>query len=152
MALREEILRKIDKKQQEISTLEAQIRECNIYIGSLQDVLKMLPREAEEGKEITLRHGSLLSQAREAIRKAGKPLHITEILAAIGRQSTKQTRLALSGSLAAYVRRAEIFTRPEPNTFGLLELEPTLVTAFNTDKGSELIYTYGNHPNKVAVK
>jgi len=64
-----------------------------------------------------------LSQARDAIRKAGKPLHITQILVAIGRANTKQTRLALSGSLATYVRRDEIFTRPEPNTFGLLEFD-----------------------------
>jgi hypothetical protein len=31
-------------------------------------------------------------------------------------------RSALSGSIAAYVRKGEIFTRPAPNTFGLLEL------------------------------
>jgi hypothetical protein len=126
MALREEIQRKIEKKQQEIRALEDQVRDCNIYINSLQDVLKMIPREAEEGKEIVLRHGSLLSQARDAIRKARKPLHVTELLEAIGKPNAKKNRLALSGSLAAYVRRGEIFTRPEPNTFGLVELEQQL--------------------------
>src|ERR1700733_7401566 len=104
MGLREEIQRKIEKKQQEVRSLEDQIRDYNIYITSLQDVLKMIPREAEEGKEIVLRHGSLLSQARDAIRKAGKPLHVTELLEAIGKPTAKKNRLALSGSLAAYVR------------------------------------------------
>ena len=30
--------------------------------------------------------------------------------------------MSLASSLAAYVRRGEIFSRPAPNTFGLLEL------------------------------
>jgi hypothetical protein len=122
MALREEISRKISKKLEDIRSLQEQIRDCNIYISSLQDVLKMLPRDSEAGKETVLRHGSLLSQAREAIRKAGHPLHVTEILQSIGRPATKGAKLALSGSLATYVRRQDVFTRPEPNTFGLIEL------------------------------
>jgi hypothetical protein len=123
MGLREEVLRKLEKKQQEKQAFEDQARECAIYIGSLQDVLKMLPREAEDGKEIVLRHGSQVARARDAIRQAGRPLHVSEILMAIGRGNSKANRLAISGSLAGYVRRGEVFTRPEPNTFGLLELD-----------------------------
>ena len=123
MGFREDILKKIDKKQQEIRILEGQIRDCTLYVETLQDVLKMIPREPEEGKEITLRSGSQLAHAREAIKKAGKPLHITEILQAIGRPNTKENRLALSSSIAAYVRKGQIFSRPEPNTFGLNELD-----------------------------
>ena len=131
MALREEIQKKIEKKQLEIRGLEDQIRDCNIYIDSLQDVLKMIPREAEEGKEIVLRHGSLLSHARDAIRSAGRPLHVSAILEAVGKANTKNHRLALSGSLASYVRRGEIFTRPEPNTFGLTEFEHNPLSEIN---------------------
>ena len=121
MGLREEIQKKLDKKEEEKWSLVEQIRSCDIYIASLQDVLKMLPRETEPGKERSLRPGTAVSMARDAIRKAGKPLHIGELLAALGKTDVKKHRLALSGSLATYVRRGEIFTRPEPNTFGLLE-------------------------------
>jgi hypothetical protein len=50
-------------------------------------------------------------------------MQINEILRAIGRTADKKNRLSLSGSLAHYVRAEEIFTRPAPNTFGLIELE-----------------------------
>jgi|HubBroStandDraft_6_1064221.scaffolds.fasta_scaffold40958_4 hypothetical protein len=121
MGIREEIQKKLDKKEEEKWGLIEQVRACDIYISTLQDVIKMLPREAEPGKERSLRPGTAVSLARDAIRKAGKPLHIGELLVALGKPDAKKHRLALSGSLATYVRRGEIFTRPEPNTFGLLE-------------------------------
>jgi hypothetical protein len=140
MGLREEIQRKIEKKQQEKYTFEIQAHECGIYIASLQEVLRMLPRDAEAGKEVILRHGSLVAQARDAIKNAGKALHVTEILASVGKQNTKSQRLALSGSLAAYVRRNEIFTRPEPNTFGLVEFDRRSANAMQ----DEVEVTFGD--------
>src|SRR5437870_2514462 len=129
MGLRDQIQKKIDNKQQELSDLENRIREVKSYIQALQETIKMVPREqgdmfqTQDTARITvLRHGSTLSQAREAILKAAKPLYITEILSAIGKSDTKDNRISLSGSLAAYVRKGEIFTRPKPNTFGLKEL------------------------------
>jgi hypothetical protein len=62
-----------------------------------------------------------LAGAYDAIKMAGRPLHVTDLLAAMGRQPTRGERSAVSGTLAAYVRRGEVFTRPAPNTFGLLE-------------------------------
>lgn len=121
MAIREEIQKRIDKKEEEKWSLLEQVRTIDISIATMQEVLKMLPREAEPGKERSLRPGTAVALARDAIRKAGKPLHIGEILEALSKTNTKEHRLALSGSLATYVRRGEIFTRPEPNTFGLAE-------------------------------
>jgi hypothetical protein len=121
MGIREEVQKKLDKKEEEKWVLLEQVHECEIYITTLQDVLKLLPREAEPGKERSLRPGTAVSLARDALRKAGKPLHIGELLEALGKPNAKKSRLALSGSLATYVRRGEIFTRPEPNTFGLTE-------------------------------
>jgi hypothetical protein len=123
MGLREEITKKIEKKEQELATLYQQANDCQIYISSLQDVLKMLPRDTDGGKEIVLRAGSLISKARDILKKTQKPLHVTDLLTALGRPNTPKARLALSGSLSAYVRRDEVFTRPEPNTFGLKEFE-----------------------------
>jgi len=123
MGLREELQKRIERKQQEIHELRLQIREAEAYIQGLQDTIRLVPKEASTTPaEISLRPGTSVSKSRDAIKAAGKPLHITEILRAIGRPVDKNNRVALSGSLAAYVRKGEVFARPLPNTFSLLEL------------------------------
>ena len=126
MSERRKIEDKLRKKEQEIQSLESQIKDARIYIQALQDVLKMLPRENNQGDSgataATLRPGSGVAQAREVILKEGKPLHILDILKGMGKEPTREARISLGGSLAAYVRQGAIFTRPAPNTFGLIEL------------------------------
>jgi TolA-binding protein len=124
MAFRDDLLRRVEKKQEEIFSLESQLREAKSYLQALEDTIRMLPREGlNEGQaDSVLRPNSTISKARDAILAAARPLHIQEILGAVGKPSTKEARAALSGSLASYVRRNEIFTRPAPNTFGLIEL------------------------------
>ena len=124
MRLRDEMQKRIEKKQQEIRDLELQQAAANAYLQALQDSLRLLPKDAapeKQGPEQTLRPGSAVAKARQAILKVNKPLHVTEILKAIGRPVDKSNRVSLSGSLGGYAKR-EIFTRPAPNTFGLLEL------------------------------
>jgi len=125
MAGRNKIEERIIKKEQEIQELEMKIREARAYVQALQDVAKLLPREqeAEKTAETVLRPGGSIYDAHAAILKAGKPLHIADLLRAMGREVDRKGRIGLAGSLAAYVRRNEIFTRPKPNTFGLIELE-----------------------------
>jgi hypothetical protein len=124
MSLRDELLKRIEKKQAEIREHEDRIREATAYIQGLQDTLKLVPKEDEFGsQEVSLRHGSNIAKARDALKAAGKPLHITEILKAIGQPSDKKHRLALGGSIAAYARKDMVFTKPAPNTFGLVEFE-----------------------------
>jgi len=124
MGLREDLQKKIDRKQEEIQELKLQIREAEAYLQGMIDTLKMLPREsAPKAEDAYLRPDSDLAQAREAIRKTKRPLHISELLKALGKQATVTARAGLSGNIAAYVRRGEIFTRPAPNTFGLVELD-----------------------------
>ena len=148
MGLRKELKRKIEKKNDEVEKLRArrsehlekcrelltQILEGKSYIQALQEALKLVPREDPSEAALELRKGSALSAARDAILAAGKPLHINDLLAALGKALDHGSRSALSGSLAAYVRNNEVFTRPAPNTFGLIELEqpgqsPTLEEA-----------------------
>lgn len=127
---RRKLEERISKKQQEIQELELQVRDAKSYIQALLDVAKMLPREGDVVRETTdasqtpesMRSGSNVFDARSAILAAGKPLHVVDILKASGRANDRKNRTGMSGSLAAYVRRNEIFTRPQPNTFGLIEL------------------------------
>jgi septal ring factor EnvC (AmiA/AmiB activator) len=124
MGLRGEFQKRIEKKQQEIRDLELKLKEANSYLQALLDSLKLLPRDSNATNvEQVLRPGTTLAKARDAIKKAGKPLHVSEILKILDKPIDKKNRVSLGGSLSGYVRRGEIFTRPAPNTFGLRELE-----------------------------
>jgi hypothetical protein len=127
MALREEIQKKIDRKRSEIDALETQARDARIYVQALEDTLKMLPRDPGDDETLVsssaLRAGSKADKARAAIQAAGKPLHVIDLLKILGIANKPKERQALAGSLSSYARKREIFTRPMPNTFGLIGLE-----------------------------
>ena len=126
MKPRDEIQKRIERKQQEILELEMQIREAKAYIQALQETVKMLPKDSEQpNSDQVLRPGSGVAKARDVIKAAGKPLHISEILKALNLPVDKKHRVSLGGSLSGYTRRDEIFTRPLPNTFGLIEFKNT---------------------------
>jgi len=71
----------------------------------------------------------LIDKARTALRRVGKPLYIEELLRAMGKEVNKKNRVSLSGSLGSYVRQEYIFTRPAPNTFGLIEFDNSVEDA-----------------------
>lgn len=114
---------RLRRKRQEISGLEDKLRAAKIYVQALEDVMKVLggPSEAPRPDSV-LKAGSAVSVARDAILQAGAALHIGDLILAVGREDTREARASVGGALAAYVRRGEIFTRPAPNTFGLIEL------------------------------
>jgi hypothetical protein len=133
MAFREELQKRLEKKRAEIVTLEGKLREATVYAQALQDTLRLLPEDESVQSDDTapsaaLREGSNIAKAREAIQRAGRPLHIMELLKAIGRPTDKENRAALSGSIGAYVRKGEFFTRPGPNVFGLIGMQNGSVT------------------------
>ena len=140
MNIRPQLERKIEAKVKEINEVEAQLREAKAYLQGLQEVLRMLPRDAtsedkpDRSSEQLLRTGSDMAKTRDLLRKVGKPLHITDILKGIGKEINKSSRVSVSGSLGNYARRNEIFTRTAPNTFGLIEFEQTAST---TEMGDE---------------
>jgi len=121
MGLRQEFDKRIKKKEQELAELRDQVARAESYLQALNDSMRLLPKDDPQAP--TLRPNSELAKARDALKAEGQPLHITKILEAIGKPVTKATRVSLSGSLSAYARRGEIFTRPLPNTFGLKEFE-----------------------------
>jgi len=125
MGARENLQRLADRKSQEIVDLERQIDMARAYLQAIQDSMKALPREVPiqtngEDLSLDLRPGTLLARAKEAIQKNGRPMHISALLSAIGVENTKKARVSLVGSLGAYVRKGSVFTRPGPNTFGIV--------------------------------
>jgi hypothetical protein len=143
MGIRGEFQKRIEKKQQEIKELESKIKEANSYLQALLDSMKWLPRD--EGDLVgsqTLRPGTALAKAQDAIRKSGRAMHVADILKAIGKPTDKKNRVSLGGSLSGYVRRREIFTRPAPNTFGLIEMIKSSNGSEETE-GSDLPENFG---------
>ena len=127
MSEREMIQDKIRKKEQEIQGFEEKLRTSRIYLQALQDVLKMLTKDQPAPSESILKDGSAVAQARDFILRRGNPVHVNDLLEGMGRGLTRESRASLTSSIAAYVRKGEIFTRPAPNTFGLIELGHELV-------------------------
>jgi hypothetical protein len=122
MHIREQFQRLVDRKQQEIRNLELQIEKARTYVEALQDSMRLLPKEVTAGSEATLRPDTALARTRDILRTAGKPMHINDLLKALGSPADSKHKLSLGGSLANYVRKGQIFTRPAPNTFGLIEM------------------------------
>lgn len=131
MGLREDIVKRIERKQQELSEKEMAFAleraGAQAYIQAMQDMLKSLPKDASvdvsRAADHVLRPGSAMALARDAIRAAGKPLHINDILRALGRPIDPSNKTSIGGSIANYVRRGEVFTRTAPNTFGLIGMD-----------------------------
>jgi hypothetical protein len=103
--------------------IEAQINAAQAASQAFAESLAILggPERAASAATRELRAGSLPALAYEALKATGKPLHITELIHLIERDGV--SRQTLVGSLSAYVRDENIFSRPAPNTFGLLEWE-----------------------------
>jgi len=136
MGFRQDLEKRIEKKKLEIRDLELQIHAAKAHLQANEESLRALLKEDGSSLgERTLRAGSSIAKARDAIKKAGKPLHIADLLKALGRSNDKKNRLSLSGSLAHYVRRGEIFARPAPNTFGLTEFDEIPEDAGDPDGG-----------------
>ena len=125
---------KIRKKQQEIQDIEHQIadlqqkiRDAKTYIQAMEDSKRMFPKDDgtdhdSDDEPVTLKEGSALARARGVIQKAGKPLHIDEILKQMGVDVNKKTRVSLAGSIAGYARKKRVFAKADglPNTFSLI--------------------------------
>src|SRR5882762_3238566 len=100
MHIREQFQRLVDRKQQEIRNLEVQIEKAKTYVEALQDSMRLLPKDAATTSEATLRPDTILARTRDVLRATGKPMHINDLLKALGSPSDSKHKLSLGGSLA----------------------------------------------------
>jgi hypothetical protein len=126
MALTDDLARRIEKKRQEIAMLEQQLMAAKAYVQAMDEALKLAERinapvSVRDTGVNTLRKGSLPAMAYPVLRGSGRPLYLTTLLEGMGVPTTAKNKRALASSLSAYARRGDIFTRPQPNTFGLVE-------------------------------
>ena len=131
--MRVNLEKKIAKVALEIEAAERDLYAKKAVLLAYQSLLKEIGEEGDSPAPASapttrsspmgkgdLRPGSGAYRAKQAILKAGHPLHIGDILQAIGKANNKANRISLSGSLAAYVRKGEQFTKTGPNIFGVL--------------------------------
>lgn len=123
MKVEREITKKIRQKEEEVISLKQQLLQAESYLEAMKESLRLIQKTSGGNGTDSLRPGSLVDKARNAIREAGKPMHVDNILKKIGKDLTKDNKTSLSGSLGNYVRQGIIFTRPAPNTFSLLEFD-----------------------------
>lgn len=123
MNTRRNIEKLIQKSEHELFALHEEMMKKGAYIQGLRDTLKYLPREGSAETPPKLRPGTDLAKAYEAIRTAGKPLHIVDLVKTLGKEPTHKNRVSLAGSIGFYVRRKQFFNRPAPNTYGIMETE-----------------------------
>ena len=128
MSLRDDFLRRIQKKQAEIEGMRTNLRIEERYLEALQDAYKLLPRAGEEsnGSRATgFRKGSGVAKAYEALKRTGHTMHIKDLVEEMGLKANRANTQGLASSLRSYVLKGEVFTKPAPNTYGLIEFGET---------------------------
>ncbi|MFC1476255.1 hypothetical protein ACFLQW_04570 [Candidatus Zixiibacteriota bacterium] len=140
MKAERDIEKKIRQKEEEVNQLKQQLMQAEAELKGWQGSLRLIQRTTAGNGGGVIRPGSLVYQARSVLLKEGKPMHIKALLAKMGKEITKKNRVSLSGSLGGYVRQNYIFTRPAPNTFGLMQFgegqenEDIIPEAFGRDE------------------
>lgn len=115
-----ELVKKIEKCRAELAEIERTAADKRAFIAGLEEALKLQTRPPRVHGSDPLRPDTQLFKIREVLRTASKPMHIDELIRAIGKDP-KEVKISLVGSLGQYTRRKSVFTRPAPNTFGLME-------------------------------
>lgn len=110
-------IKKVEGLKAQITELQKQVHEESIYIEGQQSALKLMSRPA--ASSVQLRKGSDVEKVRGLLLTVETPLHADVILQKIGKPPSAKPSLV--GSLNAYANDGKIFTKPAPNTFGLLE-------------------------------
>jgi hypothetical protein len=119
--LRKKLEDKIRKEKMAIEGAKDMISDAYARLSAFEETQKMLSKEGED-QAPELRPGSELFKVREAIKKHGHPMNLSEMLKVLGKTETSETKNSLRGSIGRYARTDTIFTKISPNTFGLMEL------------------------------
>ena len=84
--------------------------------------MKHFPKEDIDGDPSrSLRAGGSVALIYDILKKHGKPMHITEILETMDKNTDIKSQQATGSQLNSYVRKGRIFSRDLPNIFGLRE-------------------------------
>jgi phage shock protein A len=133
----------IEELEKQIAALQQQIRDANVFISTMEEAKRMLPKnngeeDTSDDVQASLKEGSALAQARDVLLKAGKPLHVDEILRQMGKEVTKKTRTSLAGSIAGYARDKRVFEKAGANIFKVIGMETKQDPPLNVEYEGEV--------------
>ena len=113
---------KIRKDEDQVGKTEVKLAEAKARHNAFKESLKILTGGATN-KPKDLRPSSELAKVRDHLRKANKPLPLSDILSLIGKANDKGKYRSLRGTLRSYAKLGNIFTiaSEDPHTFGLIE-------------------------------
>ncbi len=106
------------EKEAELARLEAELAAGRAYLRSLEERINAAETRGTDEEQ----DGDPVVAIRRLIREAGQPLYIDDILRGLDRPLNRESREEILQLLRSWVRRGEIFTRPRPAIFGLVEL------------------------------
>ena len=118
----------IQKKRDEVRKARQRVERLEDALRHYEEIYNVMNSSPSRDSSSAPRDGAVRSgsQAERVIRvlsDAGEPTHIDEIMARMGVECTAAAKNSLVSSLSRYVRQRQIFTRPAPGTFGLIEWE-----------------------------
>ena len=120
MTPKSKLRRKIEREHKVLADLQQQVAGKEAFIRGLENADSFMPSDEEGNGSTELRPGSNVAKARDVLKKAGKPIHIKNILPLIGLEVTTRNQRSVANSIRAYVRKNLIFKRTGPATFGLI--------------------------------
>jgi hypothetical protein len=129
ISLKRKLQDKIEEECDLIKNVKSRLSEAEARKSAFDETVKLLPKTAANGNLKDLRPSSELFKVREAIRQAGRPLSLDEILQNIpgaesDKRDEKSRRISLRGSLRGYAKDGKFFTiEAAPDTFGLTEFK-----------------------------
>lgn len=107
-------------------TIEGVIAENSRTIAQLQAenamYQKLLDADKPSAPVVKEPKGQTIQRYIAAIQAAGRPLHVSELLAAIGRTDDENARMAVNATLRNHAKRNKIFVLVDKRTFGLTAL------------------------------
>lgn len=136
---RQKVENKISVKEKEIQTLTRRISMISSEINGMKEALKYIPRDSAgtDAAKKSLRKGSIAANVYNILKKTGRPLYINDIMPLI---KGKKDKTSVASVLSQYARKNEIFSRPEANTFGLLEWGATLSADKQKDEDNDVSF------------
>jgi len=86
------------------------------------DLIRRLTKKASAFEKSERKRTSNLEMAEKVLLDAGKPLHVSKIIAAIEKEfGVRLDRDSLSSAIGKQIQKKKRFVRVAPNTFGLQE-------------------------------
>ena len=135
----------ISRKEKEIQQLELDRQELDVkilnahaYITGVKDSMRHLPKdEVDKDSASSLRKGKSIAKIYDILKHSGSPMHITDILTALGKDTDTKSQQATGSQLNNYVRDDRIFMRPLANTFGLKEWDTKPLTSLENTEDAQ---------------